>query len=67
MMGETFVKLSNFEELLKLIEKRDGYYDWSQEYDKEDKKVKNTIEWLRRNAKSLEELNQYESVRSIKQ
>lgn len=49
-----YVKLKHVEELLKLIKIRDSHYDWSDEYEKYDKKVNNTIEWLKRNAKEVE-------------
>ncbi|MGV4321232.1 hypothetical protein [Bacillus mojavensis] len=53
-MGENkYVELKHVQELLKLIRKRDGFYDWSSDYEKYDKKVKNTIEWLERNAKTF--------------
>ncbi|EEK75654.1 hypothetical protein bcere0009_54900 [Bacillus cereus R309803] len=37
-----------------MIKKRDSFYEWSGEYEKYDKKVKNTIEWLERNAKAID-------------
>jgi hypothetical protein len=52
-MGE-YVKLEHVEELLKLIKTRDSFYDWSNEYEKYNRKVENTIEWLRRNAKKVD-------------
>ncbi|MFD9628614.1 hypothetical protein [Peribacillus muralis] len=50
---DRYVKWSHVQELLKLIRKRDGYFDWSDEYNKYDKKVNNTVEWLERNAKGV--------------
>lgn len=50
-MGEKWVKLKHVDELIALIKKRDSHYDWSDDYDKYDKKVKKTIDWLERNAK----------------
>lgn len=54
---EKYVKLRHVEELLKLIHTRDGYYDWSDSYAKYHSKVQNTVEWLKRNAKTQEELS----------
>lgn len=51
---EKYVKLKHVEELLALIHTRDGFHDWSTSYEKYDRKVKNTIEWLKRNAKELD-------------
>lgn len=51
METEKYVKLKHVQELLKLIERRDHFFDWSKEYEKYDHKVKNTVEWLERNAK----------------
>lgn len=49
-----YVKLKHVKELLGLIKIRDSYYDWSDNYEKYDNKVKNTVEWLERNAKTLD-------------
>ncbi len=51
METEKYVKLKHVQELLKLIRIRDSFYDWSDEYAKQDQKVKNTVAWLERNAK----------------
>lgn len=51
-----YVKLQHVQELLKIIGKRDSYYDWSDEFWKYHQKVKNTIEFVERNAKTKEEL-----------
>lgn len=48
-----YVELQHVQELLKLIRTRDRFMDWSNEYEKYDKKVKNTVEWLERNAKEM--------------
>jgi len=48
-----YVKLEHVEELLKLIETRDRYMDWTNEYERLNKKVDNTIDWLKRNAKTV--------------
>jgi hypothetical protein len=48
-----YVKLEHVQELIKLIRARDCYMDWTNEYEKYDKKVKNTIEWIERNAKEV--------------
>ncbi|WP_181279869.1 hypothetical protein [Bacillus atrophaeus] len=50
---DKWVQLKHVQELVALIKKRDSFYDWSDEYEKYDKKVKNTIEWLERNAKEV--------------
>lgn len=51
-MGEKYVKLKHVQELIKLINIRDGYEFWMSD-DKCDKKVNNTIRWLERNAKEF--------------
>lgn len=63
-MADKYVKLEHVQELLKLIYKRDGYYDWSSDYEKYDKKVKNTTAWLERNAK---EIDQQEAIMGKKE
>lgn len=50
---DKYVELKHVQELVKLINKRDAFHHWSSEYENYDKKVKNTIEWLERNAKTL--------------
>ena len=55
---EKYVKLKHVKELMNLIYKRDSYYDWLDEYEKYDKKVNNTIQWLERNAKTKIELEE---------
>jgi hypothetical protein len=50
---DKWVQLKHVQKLVALIKKRDSFYDWSDEYEKYDKKVKNTIEWLERNAKEV--------------
>lgn len=54
MGNEKYVKWKHVEELLKLIRIRDGFHDWSDEYEKYNKKVKNTVAWLERNAEEIE-------------
>jgi hypothetical protein len=54
MEKEKYVKWKHVQELISLIKARDCYMDWSTEYEKQDRKVKNTIEWLERNAKEME-------------
>jgi hypothetical protein len=49
-----YVKWEHVNELLKLFKLRDSFHDWSDEYEKYDRKIKNTVEWLERNAKELE-------------
>jgi uncharacterized protein YukE len=53
MEEEKYVKLKHVQELIGLINKRDSFYDWSNEYEKYNQKVKNTVEWLERNAKAI--------------
>lgn len=53
---DKYIKLKHFQTLMKLIEQRDGFEWWMVQYDKYDKKVNNTIEWLELNAKTKEEL-----------
>lgn len=53
-MTEKYVQWKRVEELLKLIKKRDSFHDWSDSYEKYNDKVKNTIEWLERNAREIE-------------
>lgn len=54
MSEEKYVKLKHVQELLKLIETRDSFYDWSEDYEKYDKKVKNTTAWIERNAREID-------------
>lgn len=56
MTKDKYVKLKHVQELIQLIRTRDSFHDWSTEYAKYDRKVKNTIEWLERNAKEWEYL-----------
>lgn len=58
MENERYVKWNHVKELIKLIKVRDSYMDWTDSYEKNDKKVKNTIEWLERNAKDLTEVKE---------
>jgi len=51
-----YVRLDHVQELLKLIGTRDHYNYWSYEYDAANKKVSNTVEFIERNAKTLDEL-----------
>lgn len=60
MEEKKYVELKHVKELLKLIKTRDSFYDWSNEYERYDNKVRNTIEWLERNAKRIEEVGKYE-------
>ena len=53
MSQEKYIKLKHFQELMKLIYTRDGYHDWSNEYEKYDNEIKHTVKWLERNAKEL--------------
>ena len=54
MDKDKYVKWKHVQELLGLIKARDSVYDWTETYEKYDKKVKNTIEWLERNAKEMD-------------
>ncbi|MCS0827442.1 hypothetical protein NX029_26360 [Cytobacillus firmus] len=56
MADDKYIKLSHVEELIKLYNTRDGFYDWSDSYERYNNKVKNTIDWLKRNAKEKGEL-----------
>lgn len=53
MEEKKYVELQHVKELLSLYKKRDSFYDWSESYDKYNEKIKNTIEWLERNAKTI--------------
>lgn len=55
---EKYVKLKHVKELMKLIKEKDSYEYWTDEYEKYDKKVNNTIQWLERNAKTIDELEE---------
>jgi hypothetical protein len=59
MEEKKYVDLGHVQELLKLIKARDSFHDWSSEYEKYNRKVKNTIEWLERNAMNIEEVIKY--------
>lgn len=57
MMEETlYVELKHVQELVKLMKARDCFHDWSKEYDEYDEKIKNTIEWIERNARGKYDL-----------
>lgn len=55
---EKYVKLKHVKELMKLIEERDSWEHWTDEYEKYDKKVDNTNQWLYRKAKTIDELEE---------
>ena len=50
---EKYIELKCVHELVKLMDKRNNVYDWSDEYEKYDRKIKKTIEWMERNAKTF--------------
>ncbi|WP_335379226.1 hypothetical protein [Bacillus pumilus] len=50
---EKWVKLKHVQELLELMDKRDTYDPWHIQHDKYHRKVKKTIEWIKRNAKEV--------------
>lgn len=50
MDGEKYVKLKHVEELLKLIEIRDSFHDWTSSYSEQNQKVEDAIDSLRHNA-----------------
>lgn len=54
MEKNKYVKWKHVKALLDLIEKRDSFCDWMDEYDKYYKKVENTIAWLERNAREVD-------------
>lgn len=49
-MENKYVKLSEVEELLSLINTRDSYFEWSESFEKYDGLVKEAINNLRNNA-----------------
>lgn len=49
-MENKYVKLSEVEELLSLINTRDSYFEWSESFEKYDGLVKEAIIKLRNNA-----------------
>lgn len=49
-IDEKYVKLEDVQELLNLIEIRDMFFDWSNNFEEYDKKVKAKIEWIEKNA-----------------
>jgi len=55
-----YVRLDHIQELLKLIGTRDSFNDWTYEYDKANQKVSNTVAFIKRNAKTLDELTKEE-------
>jgi hypothetical protein len=54
MGKDKYVKWKHVKELIEMIKYRDTFMDWTDSYEKHDNKVKNTIEWLERNAKEME-------------
>ncbi|QFP93437.1 UNVERIFIED_ORG: hypothetical protein Xoosp15_172 [Xanthomonas phage Xoo-sp15] len=57
MEEKKYVELKHVQELIRLMNVRNAvaYYEFD-EYEKADKKVKNTIDWLERNAKPYHDL-----------
>lgn len=53
-----YIELEKFQILVGLVKSRDMFHDWSREYEKLDKKVKNTVEWLERNAKTESQIRE---------
>jgi hypothetical protein len=56
-LEDKYVQWKYVAELLKMISQRDSFHDWSDQYEELDKKVKNTIEWLDRNAITFDRLH----------
>lgn len=56
MKKEKYVKLKDAQELLSLIEVRDCFDWWSQQYKDYDKEVQDTIVCLESNAKEIDEI-----------
>jgi len=54
MEKEKYVKMKHVKELLALIKVRDGFMDWTNNYEKYNNKVINTVEWLERNATEID-------------
>jgi hypothetical protein len=48
-----YVPLSHVKELLRLYEERDAFREWTDGYEKFDKKINKTIEFIERNAKEF--------------
>ncbi|AIW03184.1 hypothetical protein CPT_Mater27 [Bacillus phage Mater] len=51
--SQKYVRLDHVQELLKLIKHRDSFMDWTDNYDKFNKKVFNTVAFIERNAKEF--------------
>jgi hypothetical protein len=58
MEEDKYVQWKYVKELFDMISKRDCFHDWSDEYEKINKKIKNTIEWLERNAITFDRLEE---------
>jgi hypothetical protein len=58
MEEDKYVQWKYVKELLDMISTRDSFHDWSDSYEKMDKKIKNTIEWLERNAITFDRLEE---------
>lgn len=53
-----YIELEYFQELMKLYKARDSFHDWSSEWEKYDRKIKNTIAWLERNARTADDIRE---------
>lgn len=56
MDNEKYVKLSSVRHLLKLMYRRDCFYDWSENYEREDKKIKEFIQLIEANAETIDDI-----------
>lgn len=48
-----YVPLSHLNELIRLFEERDAFREWTDGYSKFDKKINETIDFIKRNAKTF--------------
>jgi hypothetical protein len=55
---EKYVKWEHVQELIELFECRDECDEWDSSYDEYDRKIKKTIEWLKRNAKEMNHIDE---------
>lgn len=51
------IELKHVEKLIEIMERRDSFNDWSQSYDKYDDKLRNSIEWIKKNAIDIKEID----------
>jgi hypothetical protein len=58
MEEDKYVQWKYVKELIGMIGRRDCFHDYTKQYEELDKKIKNTIKWLERNAITFDRLHE---------